>query len=81
MRAQLRVENPARLRTTWNFDFLPPRERRLRRPARLIYSKASIKTRLKIKTRRYRVGRDTNIARKKSDQHWSENRGGPGVRL
>jgi hypothetical protein len=51
--AQLKVENPVPLRTIWNFDLLPSRERPYPCNAMLIYAEALIKNQLKIKTRRY----------------------------
>ena len=66
--AQLKVENPVSLRTIWNFDLLPSLRASYRCNAMLIYAEALIKNQLKIKTRRYSAGDDTNIARKKSRQ-------------
>ena len=63
--AQLKVENPLPLRTIWNFKF---RERLIVAGQRLFYPEV----RLKIKTQRTSTGGDTNIARKKSVQHWRE---------
>jgi hypothetical protein len=66
---QLEVENAMLLRTIWNFDLLPsPRASYCCRTT-LIYPETLIKLDLKIKTPKYRVGGDTNIARKKSAQH------------
>jgi hypothetical protein len=66
MRAQIKVENPVPLRTTRNFDLLPPPRASFCCRATLIYPATLIKVAQKIKIGVTNTNGGTDIARKKS---------------